>query len=292
MAHLVPGALGLRTFHKRYTVKDIRRGIACLRRLGLAFDYGFMLLDPDSTLESVAESAAFLGELGASGDVPVHFTKMYPYVGTPIAARLAREGRLTGTLGAPDYPFRDPRLELLQEFLAEGFHERNFGPTGMVSIARLASFDLELLRRFGDGRGAARYAQAIRRLSAEANAIAVSGVQRAVAVLAERSLGQCWEAWPYLQELGQVAHRADQALAAELRAVMVANGYEPLPPRPCEARSSHAGDLASAPSRRQSATNGSTRRGVAKHSSAAARKPPAHRSARPWRRRSPRTRDK
>lgn len=218
---------GLRTFNKRFSVEDVRQGVALLRRLGLAFDYGFMLLDPDSTFASVGESVRFLESLGRRGDVSVHFTKMYPYVGTAVAARLMAERRLAGTDAAPDYSFLDPRLDLLQGFLSEAFHERNFGADGLVSASRMATFDLELLTRFGPaGRGTRAYGAAIRSITAEGNAVATSAVRRALAALEGRSLGACVAAWPHLMKLARIARETDLALARRLRARMAAQGYE------------------------------------------------------------------
>jgi hypothetical protein len=218
---------GLRTFNKRYRVADIRSGIAALRRLGLAFDYGFMLLDPDSTFASVKESVDFLDDLGRPGDVSIHFTKMYPYVGTAVAARLAAEGRLVGTDAAPDYRFRDGRLDLFQGFLSDAFHERNFGPGGLVSVSRMAAFDLELLTRLdGGGRAHPAYGRAIRSLTAEGNFVASSAMRRALAVLESRPFAQCLAAWPHLEELARIAREKDRSLAQELREAMHAHGYE------------------------------------------------------------------
>ncbi|ACG75196.1 Radical SAM domain protein [Anaeromyxobacter sp. K] len=223
---------GLRTCNKRFTVGDVRRGVALLRRLRLAFDYGFMLLDPDSTFASVRESVGFLEDLGRRGDASVHFTKMFPYVGTAIAARLAAEGRLAGTDAAPDYAFRDPRLDLLQGFLSEAFHERNFGPAGLVSASRMAAFDLELATRFGGASDGTRaYRAAIRALTADGNAIAISAVRRALDVLEARSLDGCVAAWPALLELARRAREADLELAGRLREVMADNGHDAPRPR-------------------------------------------------------------
>lgn len=218
---------GLRTCNKRFTVDDVRRGVALLRRLRLAFDYGFMLLDPDSTFASVRESVDFLEELGDRGDASVHFTKMFPYVGTAIAARLAAEGRLAGTDAAPDYALRDPRLDLFQGFLSEAFHERNFGAAGLVSASRMAAFDLELATRFGPaGAGTRAYRAAMRALTAEGNAIAISAARRALDVLEARSVDGCVAAWPGLLALARRARDADLSLARRLREVMAANGYD------------------------------------------------------------------
>jgi len=218
---------GLRTLNKRFGVAAIRHGIAVLRALGLAFDYGFMLLDPDSSIASVAESVGFLERLGARGDVSVHFTKMYPYVGTALAARLAAEGRLAGTEAQPDYRFLDPRLDLFQGFLAEAFQVRNFDPAGLVSVSRMAAFDIEIVARFDPGRhGLKGYAAAARRITAEGNAVAVAAMRKVLAALASVSAGEGVALIPYLMDVARLAGEADRRLSGELRAVMDANGFD------------------------------------------------------------------
>ena len=218
---------GLRTFNKRYRVADARLGIRRLRRLGLAFDYGFMLLDPDSSFASVGDSVSFLEDLGRRGDVSVHFTKMYPYVGTAIAARLASERRLAGTDAAPDYSFRDRRLDLFQGFVSAAFHERNFGPRGLVSTSRRAAFDLELLTRLGATQRSTRgYARAVRAVTAEGNFVATSAMRRALGFLESRSFADGVAALPHLEALARVARETDLDLAGRLRAVMDAHDYQ------------------------------------------------------------------
>jgi radical SAM superfamily enzyme YgiQ (UPF0313 family) len=43
----------LKTFNKKYQVEDIFRSLAILQNLGIGFEYGFMMLDPDSTFQSI-----------------------------------------------------------------------------------------------------------------------------------------------------------------------------------------------------------------------------------------------
>jgi radical SAM superfamily enzyme YgiQ (UPF0313 family) len=218
---------GLRTLNKRFGVADIRKGIARLRALGLAFDYGFMLLEPDSTLATVSENVDFLDRLGRRGDVSIHFTKMYPYVGTPLAARLAAEGRLGGTEAQPDYRFLDPRLDLFQGFLAEAFHVRNFAAAGLVSVGRMAAFDIDILRRFHPGRrGLMAYAAAVRRITTEGNAVAVSALRKVLTALGCRFVEECLAMVPQVREVARIARETDRGLSEQLRRVMEENGWE------------------------------------------------------------------
>ena len=83
------------------------------------WEYGFMLLDPSSTFESVRENLAFLRTILADGCLPVTFCRMLPYDGTPIKDELVRSGRLLGDVCNPDYDFLDPRLSAFYEALPD-----------------------------------------------------------------------------------------------------------------------------------------------------------------------------
>jgi anaerobic magnesium-protoporphyrin IX monomethyl ester cyclase len=101
---------GLETLHKQITVEQNLRAVNLLKSIGLMWEYGFMLLDPSSTFESVRENLKFLRTILGDGHLPVTFCRMLPYDGTPIKEELVRTGRLRGDVCNPDYDFLDPRL--------------------------------------------------------------------------------------------------------------------------------------------------------------------------------------
>ena len=101
---------GLETLHKQITVEQNLRAVSTLKSIGLMFEYGFMLLDPSSTFESIRENINFLRTILADGCLPVTFCRMLPYDGTPIKDELVRTGRLRGDVCNPDYDFLDPRI--------------------------------------------------------------------------------------------------------------------------------------------------------------------------------------
>jgi anaerobic magnesium-protoporphyrin IX monomethyl ester cyclase len=115
-----------------------------LRRLGLSFDYGFMLLQPWSTLDTVRNNVTFLREFVGDGASPVVFCRTLPYAGTVIEARLKAEGRLLENNLAADYRFLDLRLDALYDWLLEAFGERNFGQSGMSRWLRSILFGTHL----------------------------------------------------------------------------------------------------------------------------------------------------
>ena len=108
---------GLETLHKQITVAQNIRAVNLLKSVDLMWDYGFMLLDPSSTFESVRENVKFLRTILVDGCLPVTFCRMLPYNGTPIKDELVRTGRLTGDVCNPDYEFLDSRLSQFYEGL-------------------------------------------------------------------------------------------------------------------------------------------------------------------------------
>ncbi|HEX5888060.1 MAG TPA: radical SAM protein, partial [Pyrinomonadaceae bacterium] len=114
---------GLETLHKQINVEQNLKAVETLKSIGLMFEYGFMLLDPSSTFESIRENINFLRTILADGCLPVTFCRMLPYDGTPIKDELVRTGRLRGDICNPDYDFLDPRIGEFYEAL-----------TGLVSL--------------------------------------------------------------------------------------------------------------------------------------------------------------
>ena len=101
---------GLDVLHKQISVEQNIRAVEILKEVGVIFDFGFMLLEPSSTFESVRANVAFLRTIAGDGSAAVTFGRMVPYDGTPIKTTLEREGRLRGDIAKPDYDFLDPRL--------------------------------------------------------------------------------------------------------------------------------------------------------------------------------------
>lgn len=101
---------GLKTLHKQINVEQNLRAVEVLKSIDALFEYGFMLLDPSSTFDSVRANVQFLRKIVGDGSAGASFGRMVPYDGTPIKDELEREGRLRGDVRKPDYDFLDPRL--------------------------------------------------------------------------------------------------------------------------------------------------------------------------------------
>jgi anaerobic magnesium-protoporphyrin IX monomethyl ester cyclase len=102
---------GLRTLHKQMTVEQNIRAVRVMKEIGTLFEFGFMLLDPSSTFDSVRANVSFLRTVVGDGYAGATFGRMVPYDGTPIKDDLQRAGRLKGDVHRPDYDFLDPRLD-------------------------------------------------------------------------------------------------------------------------------------------------------------------------------------
>lgn len=104
---------GLKVLHKEITVEQNLRAVETLKRIGLMFEFGFMLFDPSSTLESVRTNLNFLRSIIGDGCAAAVFCRMLPYDGTPIKDDLERAGRLRGDVCKPDYDFLEPKVTAL-----------------------------------------------------------------------------------------------------------------------------------------------------------------------------------
>jgi anaerobic magnesium-protoporphyrin IX monomethyl ester cyclase len=129
---------GLKLLNKRMTVAKSLKGINALKKLGLGFDFGFMLFQPDSTFDSVLENLGFLKKICSDGYSPVTFLKMLPFFETEAENKLRKEGRLTGKPGFLDYSFLDENLNLYYEFFEESFLDWTRGNEGLLNISRWA----------------------------------------------------------------------------------------------------------------------------------------------------------
>jgi anaerobic magnesium-protoporphyrin IX monomethyl ester cyclase len=135
---------GLINMSKRIKPDTHLRAGRILKRAGLSFDFGFMLLDPYATFRSIRQNVDFLEAFIGDGWAVAPFCRMLPYAGTPIERRLRAEGRLLGTQFEPDYKFLDPKLDLFYEWMIHAFYERNFTHQGLCHILRGLLFEAHL----------------------------------------------------------------------------------------------------------------------------------------------------
>ncbi|HVF56788.1 MAG TPA: radical SAM protein [Pyrinomonadaceae bacterium] len=171
---------GLETLHKQITVEQNMRAVNLLKEIGLMFEYGFMMLDPSSTFESVRDNLGFLRTILADGCLPVTFCRMLPYDGTPIKDELVRTGRLRGDVCNPDYDFLDPRLADFYEGLTSVVNIKGW-IHGMRAVTVQLSWawnEVAVLERlFPKLRGMARYKKALRGITGRSNDLLLQVVE-------------------------------------------------------------------------------------------------------------------
>ena len=174
---------GLRTLHKQTTVEQNERAVATLKELGILFDFGFMLLDPSSTFDSVLRNVAFLRRIVGDGSSPAEFCRMVPYDGTPIKDDLEREGRLRGDVCAPSYDFLDPRLDVFYREVTEALNITGWihGLRALSPQLKFAWHELAVMERLTPSLpGLAEYHASLQALTAEANAVLFDVVEELV----------------------------------------------------------------------------------------------------------------
>lgn len=134
----------LKHLNKRLTGDAHFRAREVLEELGLSFDFGFMLLEPWSTIATVRGNIQFLRAFVGDGAAPATFCRMLPYVGTAAETRLRSEGRLFENNLQADYNFLDPRLDTYYTWLLDTFGDRNFTPGGTLDLLRRLTFEVRL----------------------------------------------------------------------------------------------------------------------------------------------------
>jgi len=135
---------GLLNMNKMIKPDTHLRAGRVLKSLGLSFDFGFMLMDPNSTFESIRNNIDFLEQFVGDGWSVAPFCRMLPYAGTPLRKSLEEQGRLLGSSFEPDYRFLDPKLDLFYDWMLATFHTRNFTTEGLCHLLRYSLFEARL----------------------------------------------------------------------------------------------------------------------------------------------------
>jgi hypothetical protein len=216
---------GLVDMNKHLKPEQHLRAGKILKSLGLSFDFGFMLLDPFSTFESVRNNINFLEAFVGDGWTVACFCRMLPYAGTPLKTRLEREGRMLGTPFEPDYKFLDPRIDLFYDWMLETFYERNFTNTGLCNILRALLFEAHL-RMDGMSSFDSSKRAYLHHLTAVCNGIACYTLKSAVNFFESRTVNDIERDRPFLKGLTYIEKEQEQRLLTEI-AQLYGNVHQP-----------------------------------------------------------------
>lgn len=136
---------GLSTLRRGATSKHNWEALRIIDELGLYACFNLLLFDPDTTLDSLEENLRFLE---AHAHHPFNFGRVELYAGTPLLARMQREGRAVGDWLQWDYRLRDDDTERVFQMALSAFYERNFSTNALSWQLMSTRFDAELARRF------------------------------------------------------------------------------------------------------------------------------------------------
>jgi anaerobic magnesium-protoporphyrin IX monomethyl ester cyclase len=179
---------GLRTLHKEITVEQNLRAVEILKRAGLLFEFGFMLFDPSSTLESVQTNLGFLQTILGDGCAAAVFCRMLPYDGTPIKDELERAGRLRGDVCHPSYDFLDPRVDALYDSLSQVVDVWGWihGYRALSPQLNWASNEIAIMERLCPSLpGLSDYKQIVRAITQASNGVLFRVVQDLIDIVAQ-----------------------------------------------------------------------------------------------------------
>ena len=184
---------GMVELNKSITVAQNLRAVETLKNLNIQFDFGFMLVDPSSTFESVLRNISFLRQIVGDGYMAAEFCRMIPYDGTPIKDQLQKEGRLRGDVCNPDYDFLDPRLEPFYNNVNELLNLTGWlhGMQALSPQIKYAWNEVAVIERFFPNvTGLSDYRKGLRALTAASNEVLFKTVEElAYAAMDDRAAG-------------------------------------------------------------------------------------------------------
>jgi anaerobic magnesium-protoporphyrin IX monomethyl ester cyclase len=187
-----------------------------LRELGVSFSFGFMLLQPWSTIKSVRQNLQFLRDFTDDGMAPAGFCRMLPYAGTPVETRLRNEGRLGPNDLTASYRFLDSRLDVLWDWAVPTFHERNHDARGSWNLLGLLLFEARL--DLPDRRKDPMYLAMLEGLSALSSGLLVDTVEQALDHIEAHPDIESED--PFLLRLAEFHQREDARIRHDLQALV------------------------------------------------------------------------
>lgn len=135
---------GLISLARGVTMEENLRALSVLRARGLHHTFDLLLVDPDSTMETIASNIDLLDH---HADVPFRFGRTPVYAGTPLEARLRAERRLRGDYRAFRYSLLEPRADLCARLAGAAFHQGRYASDGVAAIGLQLRFALAVLAR-------------------------------------------------------------------------------------------------------------------------------------------------
>lgn len=136
---------GLSTLRRGVKREQNHAAMRTLADLGIYVCFNLLVWDPDTDFEALETNLAFME---AFADTPHNFGRVELYAGTPLLARMQREGRCQGDWMGWDYPLATPEMQRVFEIAMLCFHERNFAAGAAANRLMGTRYDVEVARHF------------------------------------------------------------------------------------------------------------------------------------------------
>ena len=107
---------------KQLALKDSYRALSILEAHEILVTFGFMILDPKSSIDEFDENVAFLSKVSPHHlwSLP-NIAQMYVYHGTPVHAQMDGDQRLKGSFTRYSYEMRDVAMSRLRDLIDDIF---------------------------------------------------------------------------------------------------------------------------------------------------------------------------
>jgi radical SAM superfamily enzyme YgiQ (UPF0313 family) len=206
---------GLRFMNKNTEVRRTLNGVRILKSLKIMYDYGFMLFDPSTTMETIRSNLAFLKEVIGDGSSPLGFGKMRPYAETKVEADLSKQGRLIDRRGSEDYNFLYQAVNQLYPVVTKLFLDWIGSHEGVTNLSKWVRYYLSVYKRFyGSGNGIKTIESHAKAVISEANHFALNLIGDICDALENGETGDAL--MNRMREKAHIAHREYQVQLKEL----------------------------------------------------------------------------
>jgi hypothetical protein len=137
--------MGLRTLGRRVDSAQNHRAMDLLEEAGVYVCFNMLIFDPDTRIEDLQTNLSFMERYA---EVPMNFGRVELYAGTPLLARMQREGRATGDYLEWDYRMASEDVQRVFEIAMACFYVRNFSEESAPHRLMGTRFCVEVAARY------------------------------------------------------------------------------------------------------------------------------------------------
>jgi anaerobic magnesium-protoporphyrin IX monomethyl ester cyclase len=140
---------GLASIGRRQTVEQSERALEICEQLGISSQYTMIIFSPEATVASMLADLDFIDRHPGH---PLNYCRAEVYAGTPLEARMLREGRALGSYLGRVYRYTDPKVELVWEKGKDLFAGRCWGNDELLGKVIRMDHQVAVLDHFYGGR--------------------------------------------------------------------------------------------------------------------------------------------